>query len=694
MPASMSLSNRSCLVGLSILAGLVATSPTSALADGGVDFVDIASGDSAGVSYRRIASPRDAIFDALKAQPLYTFDDLVSTPIKGRGAPGIAMFDYDGDGDQDLYVTNGPGRGNSLYENQLDSLGVVEFVDVAAAAGVAATSQDSTGTCYGDIDNDGDQDLLVLGTAGPNRLFENNGDGTFEETGQLSDIGSSSYHSTTCSFGDVDGDGLLDVLVANTYGSWDQQGAIFVEPFAQNEPNELFINQGDGLFSDQAASSGILDTTGFSGPFDGSNTITWAAALIDIDRDGDLDMVQADDQAAFPNAAGGGIDRGVLHLFENDGTGFFTDVSVSAGLNKQGQWMSLAFSDLNCDGAMDIFGGNLGDYMFLPLDPSYELGASSSRWFLGQSDGSYTDPGVGALVSTPFSWGSGAADYDNDGDPDIIFHGGLDVGPFVEASNAGTFLRNQGCNADFVHDEEVLSGTNHRRRNVQGVAIGDLDNDGFADVVSVSNFDTPEPTPQVPYGVTYGSTFDDAALVPTFAPTGNPFEFVFTGIGVEEGTLSVELNSAGNGNGWLQIHTLGAVGLTDDGVVNRDGIGATVTVTPAGGVSASSPVHSGGTYASDHARTLGFGLGSASVAQVDVTWPGGVKNRLYGVNDGESIDFPEIPCSIDGGGSFNTYHKCVKGSLKDLRDAGAITNAQRKRFRLSAVIAWFAETYS
>lgn len=690
----MSLSNRTRPFVLSTFVGLALLAPAPAIADGGVDFVDIAGGDSAGITYRRIRSPRDAIFDGLKAQPLYTFDDLVGTPIKGRGAPGVSMFDYDGDGDQDLYVTNGPGRANSLYENQFDSLGVVEFVDVAAAAGVAATTQDSTGTCYGDIDNDGDADLLVLGTAEPNRLFENNGDGTFAETGQLSEIGSSSNHSTSCSFGDVDGDGLLDVLVTNTYGSWDQQAAIFVEPFDQNEANELFINQGDGIFLDETASSGILNTTGFSGPFDGSNTISWAAALIDIDRDGDLDMVQADDQAAFPNAAGGGIDRGVLHLFENDGSGFFTDINVSAGLNKQGQWMSLAFSDLNCDGEMDIFGGNLGDYMFLPLDPSYELGASSSRWFLRQADGSYTDPGVGALNSTPFSWGSGATDYDNDGDPDIIFHGGLDVGPFVEASNAGTFLRNQGCNADFVHDQDALSGTDHQRRNVQGVAIGDLDNDGFADVVSVSNFDAPEPTPLVPYGVDYDSTFDAAAIVPTFAPTGTPFEFVYTGIEVEDGTLSVELNSADNGNNWVQVHTLGAVGLTSNGVVNRDGIGATVTLTPHNGASATSGVHSGGTYASDHSRTLGFGLGSASFARVDVTWPGGVKNRLYGAYDGETIVFPEIPCSIDAGGSFNTYRKCVNRSLKDLRNAGAITNLQRKRFRFSAIIAWFTELYS
>ena len=155
--------------------------------------------------------------------------------------------------------------------------------------------------------------------------------------------------------------------------------------------------------------------------------------------------------------------------------------------------------------------------------------------------------------------------------------------------------------------------------------------------------------------------------------------------------MSVELNSADNGNNWVQVHTLGAVDLTTDGVVNRDGIGATVTVTPHNGASATSGVHSGGTYASDHSRTLGFGLGSAASARVDVTWPGGVKNRLYGAYDGETIVFPEIACSIDSGGPFKTYLKCVNHSLKELRLAGAITNAQQKRFRYSAVVAWFEE---
>ena len=126
-------------------------------------------------------SSTDAIFDELKRQPAYTFNDLFATPIKPRGAPGVAILDDDGDDDLDLYVTNGPGACNSLYANQLTERGQLTFVDVAATAGVCATEQDGTGVCFGDVENDGDEDLLVLGRMDPNRLFENRGDGTFAD---------------------------------------------------------------------------------------------------------------------------------------------------------------------------------------------------------------------------------------------------------------------------------------------------------------------------------------------------------------------------------------------------------------------------------------------------------------------------------------------------------------------------------
>ena len=668
-----------------ILAGLVALllAASAARGDGGVTYTDLATDTGAGLDYRRAPSPRDELFNDIKAKPLYTFQDLVLTPLKPRGAPGVAIFDRDGDGDLDVYVTNGPGAANSLFSNQLAETGTSAFVDVATEAGIAATDQDSNGVCVGDIDNDGDDDVLVLGASEPNRLFLSNGNGTYADVTALSDIGGGHRASTSCSMGDVDGDGLLDIAVANTYTSWDHQLAIFVEPFAWNEHNQLFKNLGGGLFEDVSATAGIEVTSGFNPPADGAATITWAIALVDVDLDGDLDLVHADDQAAVPHFAQGGVDRGLIHLFENDGTGHFADVTAAAGLALQGQWMGLSFGDLDCDGHMDIFGSNLGDYMFSLLDPTYPRGASSSRWLLGRGDGTFADPGVGGLVSTPFGWGNGLADYDNDGDLDIVYHGGLDVGPFVEASNPGVVLQNQGCSADFVFDGAATSATDHQRRTVHGVALGDLDQNGFLDVVSVSAFDQPAPIPLVPYPATYGSVFDTAAFVPVFLPTG-PFEWVFSGIQLPDGTLSVEL-ATGNGNASATLRTVGATGLTPEGRVNRGGVGAVVTFTPENGVTTMQPVIAGSSYASTHARELVVGLGQAAKGTVEILWPGGVKNRLYDVAAGESVVLPEIPCSFDGAfKNQGQYVACVNGALNDLAAAGVIAPSAKSRYLASA----------
>jgi len=673
------------VLAIALATAATVASPTPVVADGGVDFQDFARNPASGITYRRAPSLANEKFDAIKLDPPYDQAKRLDTPIKARGAPGVALLDYDGDGDLDIYVTNGPGADNPLYSNQLMETGSVSFVDVAAAAGVAATDHDSTGVCFGDIDNDGDHDLLVVGIVDPDRLFENNGNGTFRDISTASGIASSGVHvSSGCSMGDVNGDGLLDLSISNTFDNWNTFRGVLEDPFLFNQHNQLWVNRGGNRFVAAGPESGIQDLAGFPPEAAGSAGLSWAAALVDIDQDGDVDYMTADDQGGIPPARTGGVDRGLLHLFENDGSGHFTDVSVEAGTNHFGSWMGLSFGDYDCNGTIDFFGSNFGDYQPVGIP---EPGREASRWYLNNGDGTFEDPGVGDLVTTPFGWGTSTGDYDNDGDLDVVFHGGHDVGPGIEAGNPGVILQNRGCSADFWPDFDALAGsTNHNRRTVHGMALGDLDNNGFLDIVSVSNLDIPESIPllsQRPLGSPFDAT---AFFVLTFEPN-DLGELVWNGYEYEDGTLAVELSDGANGNGWVDVMTRGSVDLTRGGRVNRDGIGAVVRFLPDGGRWVTQPVVGGSSYASQDALAAHFGLGEAPKGLVEVLWPGGVRNRLYNVHAGERIVFPEIPCSFDAFDTQWGYVACLTKSLDDLVDAGVIGQYERVRLLMSALRA-------
>ena len=661
--------------------------------EGSVTFTDIAAGDGAGITYRRTPSPSKAKFDAIKLDPPFTPSKWNDTPIKSWGAPGVALVDVDGDDDLDIYVTNGPGTANSLYQNQLMETGEVSFVDIGEAAGVGAFDQDSTGVCFGDIDNDGDPDFLVLSHDAPNRLFENQGDGTFLDITDASGVGAGPVlASSTCSMGDVDGDGLLDLAIANTYDEWSHSGGLNVERYALNQHNQLLKNQGGNVFVDVSAVSGIENLAGFAPEGEGAGGLTWFLAMVDLDLDGDLDLLNGDDQSGFPTLEEGGVDRGLIHLFENDGRGQFQDVALEKLGRKPGAWMGVTFGDYNCDGALDFFGANFGDYNPVVAQPA---GRRASRWFFGSRDGSFDDPGVGALQTTPFGWGSSTIDYDNDGDQDIVYHGGMDIGLAIETSNPGVVLRNPGvCTAAFEYDGDALgASTDHQRRNVQGMAVGDLDKDGFLDIVSVSNFDIP-PAVELTLLDGFGSPFDPFGSVHfNFLPDPRTQLLDWVGSTFEPGTLSVELAN-GNGNRSLEVETMGGLGLVEGARVNRDGIGAVLRFRGLGQAAPWTlrPVVGGASYASQDQLAAHFGLGQLERGVVEVLWPGGTRNRLYNVKAGERVTLPEIPCSFDDDSlSLTDYLSCVLAAFDELQEASVLRPGEKVRFLTSALQARRAE---
>lgn len=673
--------NRTFVSTAAGLALAVCALPVQAQPLGGITFHNVATAEN-GITYERGPSATKTLVEKLQKIGHASLGTLLfDYPMKSNGAPGVALIDYDGDGDVDLYVTDGPGKDNSLYRNVLAQEGHFGLELVPGAAGAGATEQDSTGTCFGDTDNDGDPDLLVLGRQEPKRFFENQ-DGQFADISHKEDseIANGAFNAASCVMGDVNGDGLLDIFIGNTF-DWSTKAPIVFEPWALNEYNQLFLNRGGNRFEDVSDTSGALRNF---------RDISWGAAMFDYDTDGDIDILVANDQGAIPFFKYGGVNRGFIRVYQNDGTAHFTDVTAKSGLTWPGDYMGFAVADYDGNGTIDIYATNVGDWIEVLFGLPYTLGDLTSRWFLNDGKGKFKDPGVTPEVrASGWSWGTSALDYDNDGDFDIVSYGGFDTGPIVDRSNTGTLLNNDG-RANFRLDWGAYDGSVDRlRRNDHGVAAGDLNGDGFEDIVSVSDVEGAPFFPFVDYPPTWvGAYSGKSGLIPSWIPQPDG-SFVWSGVQLLPGTLAIEMNSAGNGNRSVNVQTVGTVGITSDGRTNRDGIGSVVRFTRIGGGTASQPVLGGSSHASQDSLLAHFGMGKARRGMVEVVWQGGVRNRLYAVKAGERVRFPEIPCDFGAKWSNKAaYTSCVDKALGEIQGAGLLTGAEAARFRSSALHAY------
>ena len=710
-----------------VVAGTCATFTTSvspatpaAPERAGIGFTQIAVPGTAIGEWRRIPSPEHAISDEHRQRPYLTRADFAQEAAHDHGIPGLVIFDYDSDSDNDLFISNGPGRANSLFQSQLAQTGILDYVDVAQTAGVALTDLDANGSCAGDIDNDGDEDLYVMGRGAPNHLMQNQGDGTFVDiTASAGDVAGGRYSHISCTMADFNGDGLLEIAIANSF-NLSKAYAIW-EAWAFNEPTQLFRNVDGHRFIDVSVSSGFAPIRDQNGvPYNPPREeLTWSVSAVDYDLDGDADLMTASHQALTQPAKYGGVDRGFLRLFRNDGTGHFQDITLTdAGdLREWGAWSALSFGDFNFDGTLDIFGTNAGEYMKLPLGPSFphQKADQTSRWMLQLPDGTFHDPRRGSLPvpardnddrdptlsglnTNPWGWTTSTLDYDNDGFTDILYHGSLSGVNMVTSENYGELYHNEGPQAvrngiypTFTRDDAFLrSGTDHRRRTITGVAVGDLDRNGFTDVITVAQSlkvgqltrykdDRPD--------FDFESPLDEtAAFLRIYTRDGELFRP--TGNYTVEGNLSVELNN-GNGNKSATINTLGTAGLVPGGRTNRNGIGAMVFFTPQDGTTAMRPVTAGSSNASQDAHEGIFGMGKANVGTVETLWTGGVRNKLYDVRAGERLTLPEIPCSYtDTSTTFVNYKNCVTTALDNLTATGHVSPQLAHRLFASAIRAF------
>ncbi len=482
-------------------------------------------------------------------------------------ASGLATFDYDGDGQIDIYFLNGCPLGaestgespsNLFYRN----LGQLRFSDITPQSAVGDTGY-GLGVAVGDYNNDGFADLY-LSNFGPNVLYRNNGDGTFTEVTAMSGVQAADPHKVGAgaSFLDMDADGDLDLFVANylvfsyerhVVSQW-RGMTIYAGPERFLPlPSIVFRNEGDGSFVDISHQSGVAQYPGKG----------MGMVCGDYDDDGDTDV--------FVNNDGppGNF------LFRNNSQGFFEEVAALSGTAFAGSGlingaMGVDCGDFDNDGRFDFYVTSYqGQFATLYRNLDGRL-FEDVTLATGAGEGSFNQ----------VTWGCGIVDLDNDGFRDLFFGCGhlIDNIDLLDGSTSyrarPVFLRN--INGRRFQNASAACGLGALEPSVaRGVAFDDLDDDGDWDIVILNS--------RLP-----------AMLLRNDSPKERR---------------------------WLQIQLLGTRS-------NRDGVGARVRVV-AGNCVWVDEVRSGRGYQSHFGSRLHFGLGEQSqVDRIEVSWLGGGRDVI------------------------------------------------------------------
>ncbi len=394
---------------------------------------------------------------------------------------GGLFFDFDNDGWLDVYLVNsGPSDfykpakplKNALYRNNHDGT----FTDVAEKAGVACGQEGDfgMGAAAADFNGDGWQDLYVT-NYGRNRLFQNNGNGTFADITDKAGVAAPNW-STCATWFDYDNDGKLDLFVSN-FVQYSASGSVFCGDNKQGRryyciprvfkprPSSLFHNEGNGKFADVSKASGIANALGKS----------FGAVATDINNDGLMDLFVANDTMAN-------------HLFVNKGGGKFEEIGLASGVGYSDagsprSGMGVDATDFDGDGWQDLFVANIDQELF--------------SLYRNQKDLSFLDEAgeMGQATRLLSGWGLKFFDFDNDGDPDLFLANGHPDDmvemqssrvkykePLMLFENAGGKFKNVSAQAGEVFKRDFPA---------RGASFGDFDNDGDLDILIINNGDAP-----------------------------------------------------------------------------------------------------------------------------------------------------------------------------------------------------------
>ena len=510
---------------------------------------------------------------------------------------GALFFDYDVDGHLDLYIVNAthippPLDGKSTHTEELPqnrlyrNNGNGTFTDVTRQAGVGDTGY-GVGCAAADINNDGYPEIYVT-NYGHNRLYYNNGNGTFTDVTQKAGVGDERW-GTSCAFLDYNLDGDVDLYVVNYMKFsiaenrwWETRGIrTYCSPTDQiagshfvSEPDILYRNNGDGTFTDVTEDAGISH-----------RALGLAVAVGDYNNDSYPDLHIANDMEADL-------------FYRNNGNGTFTETADLTGTGYDGNGfpgsgMGNAFGDYDNNGYLDLVVSNASA---LPV-----------ILYQNESGDFFTDvsfvSGIGAVTLPYFKWAVEFLDYNNDGLLDLFVANGHlqeNISLFSDSTYPqGDLLfrnaRQQDGTYHFTDVSTAVGLTQLPRKVSRGAAFGDYDNDGDIDIF-LNNSNQP------------------ATLL---------------------------RNEGGNNNHWLKVQLIGTQS-------NLSGIGTKI-VLKTGDLSLFREVRSGASYLSQSDLRVHFGLGKNAIVDVlEVHWQSGRREQFSNLNSNQMLRIKEGHGIING----------------------------------------------
>lgn len=580
---------------------------------------------------------------------------LVGNRMLAQGA-GVALGDVDGDGLADIFFAKTQGC-SALYKN----LGNWKFEDVTKAAGVGACDRHSTGAALVDIDGDGDLDLVLLATTGPNAIFVNDGKGHFTEHRDLG-LDATGKGGTTITMADVDGDGYLDLYVANykpysVYDTIPPQERSFnqlvrqVGPgkfvvvqhqkdykivnrpdmggmnlTARGEPDDFYHND-HGKFARVPLTGGLFKDASGQPLAEDPESFTLGAKFADLNGDGWPDLYVAND-FEDPDL-----------LFLNDGHGGFVRAGWTAQRQISNSSMGVDIGDVNGDGIPDIFETDMlsndthrlktemPTHTALPKKPGdveTQLQQQRNTLFINRGDGTFAEVGAFAgVAASGWSWSTMFMDVDLDGRQDILIANGH---PWdVMDADTQERLQNRLTSVQWQHEKWEYPAL--KLKSVAFRNRGDL-------------------------------TFEDVSDKWGFA-AGNAISHAIAAADLDgDGDLDVVVNRLGSPSLVLRNNTSAprvAVRLRGD-APNTQAVGARIVLRGGAVPMQEREVEAGGLYLSHSDYETSFAMGTSPAATLEITWRDGRRTTLQDVRPNRLYEITQAGAQAKSGADTARAH--------------------------------------